>query len=74
LSRQNSKISGSQTQIAIQVFYSRIRDGPPRPVGSGEHQEKISEVAKSIHFNLPLTFAIVTLSIFISFRKTAQAS
>jgi hypothetical protein len=24
LSRQNSKISGSQTQIAIQVFYSRI--------------------------------------------------
>jgi len=30
LSRQNSKISGSQTQIAIQVFYSRIRDGPAR--------------------------------------------
>jgi hypothetical protein len=30
LSRQNSKISGPQTQIAIQVFYSRIRDGPPR--------------------------------------------
>jgi hypothetical protein len=30
LSRQSCKISGSQTQIAIQVFYSRIRDGPPR--------------------------------------------
>jgi hypothetical protein len=30
LSRQNSKISGSQTQIAIQLFYSRIRDGPLR--------------------------------------------
>jgi hypothetical protein len=27
LSRQDSKTSGSQTQIAIQVFYSRIRDG-----------------------------------------------
>jgi hypothetical protein len=30
LSRQSCKISSSQTQIAIQVFYSRIRDGPPR--------------------------------------------
>jgi hypothetical protein len=30
LSRQDSKTSGSQTQIAIQVFYSRIRDGPAR--------------------------------------------
>ena len=30
LSRQNSKISGSQTQIAIQVFYSRIRDDARR--------------------------------------------
>jgi hypothetical protein len=26
----NSKISGAQTQIAIQAFYSRIRDGQPR--------------------------------------------
>jgi hypothetical protein len=36
LSRQNSKISGSQAQIAIQVFYSRIRDEarPLRPISA----------------------------------------
>jgi hypothetical protein len=47
----NSKISGAQTQIAIQAFYSRAFATAAAPaVRSGEQQEKISEVAKSIHF------------------------
>jgi hypothetical protein len=44
LSRQNVL----KLQIAIQVFYSRIRDGPRRR--SSENQEKISQITKSIHF------------------------
>jgi len=73
LSRQNSKISGSQTQIAIQAFYSRaFATGRRAALRAASNKKKFQKSQKVFIFNLPLTFAIVRLSIFISFRKTAH--
>jgi hypothetical protein len=74
LSRQNSKISGSQTQIAIQLFYSRIRDGPPhQQQDRASNKKKFQKSQKVFISNLPLTFAIVRLpSSKISFRKATR--
>src|SRR4029077_3761141 len=73
LSRQNSKISGSQTQIAIQAFYSRaFATGRRAALRAASNKKKFQKSQKVFIFNLPRTFAIVRLSIFFPFRKTAH--